>query len=60
MKLCAECKYAKKIESEPGLGLCYAPLPYWIHVEKMHIRVSIDPDEEYGRKCFAYKEKGRW
>jgi hypothetical protein len=56
MVICKECVYCH-ISSESGYGYCFAPLPYWINVDRgVAVVVGVIGDD-IKRTCHCFREK---
>jgi len=58
MIICKKCEYCH-ISSESGYGYCFAPLPYWVTVDRgVAVVVGVIKDD-LKRTCHCFREKQR-
>ena len=56
MLLCKKCEYCR-IASGSGYGYCFAPLPYWINVDRGVAVVVGVVEDDLKRICHCFREK---
>jgi len=55
MIFCAICEYHPSGTED---GPCFAPLPYWLNIDRSVIIVSGAGDHKTARKCMCYVKRG--
>jgi len=55
MIFCAICEYHPSGTED---GPCFAPLPYWLNIDRSAIIVSGAGDHKTARKCMCYVKRG--
>mgnify|MGYP001173704954 CR=1 FL=1 len=56
--ICKECAYCH-VGGESGYGYCFAPLPYWVNVDRGVIVVMGVVENDIKRTCYCFKERAK-